>query len=83
VREEIGHKVRDWTLKNRGWNAAEIIEGHVSMDQVHFVPPIPPKYSVSELRGTIRGRVAMRLLKNLPEVWKKYRGAAAPSPVFN
>jgi len=74
LRGEIGHKVRDWIRKISEWKGAEIIEGHVSIDHVHLVLSIPPKYSVSEVIGTIKGRVAIRLLKHVPEVRKKYWG---------
>ena len=74
LRGEIGHKVRDWIRKVCEWKGAEIIEGHVSIDHAHLVLSIPPKYSVSEMRGTIKGRVAIRLLKHVPEIRKKYWG---------
>ena len=73
-RREIGHKVREWIRKISEWKGAEIIEGHGSIDHVHLVLSIPPKYSVSEVIGTIKGRVAIRLLKHVPEIRKKYWG---------
>lgn len=56
------------------WKGAEIIEGHVSRDHVHLVLSIPPKYAVSEVIGTIKGRVAIGLFKQVPEIRKKYWG---------
>ncbi|UCG67042.1 MAG: transposase [Deltaproteobacteria bacterium] len=41
------------------------MEGHVSKDHVHLVLSIPPKYAVSDVIGTIRGRVAIRLFKHV------------------
>ena len=70
----VGQKVRDWVRKISEWKGAEIIEGHVSKDHVHLVLSIPPKYAVSEVIGTIKGRVAIRIFKELPEVRKKYWG---------
>jgi putative transposase len=70
----LGQKVRDLIRKVSEWKEAEIIEGHVSRDHVHLVLSIPPKYAVSEVIGTIKGRVAIWLFKELPELRKRYGG---------
>jgi len=70
----IGQKIRDWIRTIAEWKGIEILEGHVSKDHVHLVLSIPPKYAVSEIIGTIKGRVAIRLFKHVPEVRKKYWG---------
>ena len=41
---------------------------------MHLVLSIPPKYAVSEIIGTIKGRVAIRMFKEIPEFRKKYWG---------
>ena len=74
MRGKIGQKVRDWIRKICEWKGIEIIEGHVSRDHVHLVLSIPPKYAVSEIIGTIKGRVAIRMFKEIPEFRKKYWG---------
>ena len=74
MRGKIGQKVRDWIRKICEWKGIEIIEGHVSTDHVHLVLSIPPKYAVSEIIGTIKGRVAIRMFKEIPEFRKKYWG---------
>jgi putative transposase len=52
----------------------EILEGTVSHDHVHLLLSIPPKMAVSEVVGTIKGRVAIRTLKEIPELRKKFWG---------
>jgi putative transposase len=52
----------------------EILEGTVSHDHVHLLLSIPPKMAVSEVVGTIKGRVAIRMLKEIPELRKKFWG---------
>ena len=74
MRGKIGQKVRDWIGKSCEWKGIEIIEGHVSRDHVHLVLSIPTKYAVSEIIGTIKGRVAIRMFKEIPEFRKKYWG---------
>jgi putative transposase len=51
-----------------------ILEGHVSKDHFHLVLSIPPKYAVSDVIGAIKVGAAIRLLKHVPKVRKKYRG---------
>ena len=74
MRGKIGQKVRDWIRRICDWKGIEILEGHVSGDHVHLVLSIPPKYAVSEVIGTIKGRVAIRMFKEIPEFRKKYWG---------
>jgi len=52
----------------------EILEGNVSYDHVHLLLSIPPKMAVSEVVGTIKGRVAIRMFKEIPEIRKKFWG---------
>ncbi len=70
----IGKKTRDWIRTIAEWKGIEILEGHVSKDHVHLVLSIYPKYAVSEIDGIIKGRVAIRLFKHVPEIRKKYWG---------
>ena len=40
-------------------------------DHVHLVVSIPPKVSVSELVGTLKGKLAIKLFKNYPQLTQK------------
>jgi REP element-mobilizing transposase RayT len=40
------------------WKGVEVIELNVQIDHVHIVCSIPPKVSVSELLGTLKGKLA-------------------------
>ena len=42
----------------------EIQEGHLLGDHVHFLISIPPKYSVSEVVGFIKGKSAIQIARN-------------------
>ncbi|MDB4441916.1 IS200/IS605 family transposase [bacterium] len=70
----VGQKVCGWVRKIAEWKGVEILEGHVSKDHVHLVLSIPPKHAVSDVVGTIKGRVAIRLFKQVPKIRKKYWG---------
>ena len=52
----------------------DILEGNVSCDHVHLLLSIPPKMAVSGVVGTIKGRVAIRMFKEIPEIRKKFWG---------
>ena len=74
LRGKVGSKTRDWIRRICEWKGVEILEGNVSHDHVHLLLSIPPKYSVSEVVGTIKGRVAIRMFKEFPALRKKYWG---------
>ena len=42
------------------WKGIEIIEGNMMPDHVHMLVSIPPKYSISQIMGYIKGKSAMR-----------------------
>ena len=41
---------------------SEVVELNVQIDHVHLLVMIPPKISVSEFVGTVKGRTAIRIL---------------------
>lgn len=47
LREDIRDIIKDLCK----WKGIEIIEGHMMADNIHLLLSIPPKYSVSEIRG--------------------------------
>ena len=52
----------------------EILEGNVSIDHVHMCVKIPPKISVSEFMGYLKGRSALMLFDRNPEFKQKHAG---------
>ncbi|GAB3226720.1 hypothetical protein GCM10027423_63680 [Spirosoma arcticum] len=53
------------------WKGCEVIELNVQSDHVHLVISIPPKVAVSELMGTLKGKLAIKLFKSYPQLKKK------------
>ena len=43
------------------WKGVEIIEGHAMPDHIHLLVAIPPKMSVSEFMGYLKGKSAMMI----------------------
>jgi len=53
------------------WKNCEIEEMNVQQDHIHLIVSIPPKVSVSEFVGTIKGKLAIKLFKSYPQLKKK------------
>jgi len=49
----------------------EVIELNVQADHVHLLVSVPPKTSVSELMGVLKGRTAIRIFTTFPYLKKK------------
>ena len=42
----------------------EVIEGHLMSDHVHMLISVPPKYSVAQVVGFIKGKSAIHIARN-------------------
>jgi putative transposase len=54
-----------------GYARCEVIELNVQPDHVHLVVMIPPKVSVSELCGRLKGQTAIKLFHQFKQLKKK------------
>ena len=68
VREDVREILR--TLCN--YKKVEIIEGAVCSDHVHICVSIPPKLSVSEFVGYLKGKSALMIHDKHPELTNKW-----------
>jgi putative transposase len=53
------------------WKGIDIIEMNVQIDHIHLLCSIPPKVSVSDLLGTLKGKLAIKLFKSYPHLKQK------------
>ena len=60
LRRYLGQIFKD-LARNR---ESEIIEGHMMPDHVHMLISIPPKYSVAQVIGFIKGKSAIHIARN-------------------
>ncbi len=67
VKESVEQKLR--TLCE--WKGLEIIEMNVQPDHVHMVLSVPPKRSISEVMGILKGKTAIMIFKQFPGLKKK------------
>jgi len=49
----------------------EVVELNVQIDHVHLLVKVPPKLSISELMGVLKGRTAIRLFSAYPYLRKQ------------
>ena len=53
------------------WKSVDILELNVQADHVHLICSIPPKLSVSEFMGFLKGKLAIKLFKSYPRLKQK------------
>lgn len=54
-----------------GYKEVEIVEGNVCNDHVHLCVKIPPKISISEFMGYLKGKSALMIFDKHPEYKQK------------
>ena len=52
----------------------QIVEGYMSSDHVHMCISIPPKYSVSEVVGYLKGKSAIAIARQFSSRQKNFNG---------
>ena len=57
LREDIQKIIKDLCK----WKDVEIIEGHMMPDHIHLLVEIPPKMSVSQFMGYLKGKSAVMI----------------------
>ena len=64
-------------------SGCEVVELNVQRDHVHVILMVPPKLSISELVGRLKGRSAIRILKQFSDLrQKRYWGNHFWSPGY-
>jgi putative transposase len=61
LRGDIGRSMRDIIRQLCEWKKIEILEGNIQVDHIHLVLSVPPKYSLSEAVGFIKGKSAIKI----------------------
>jgi putative transposase len=52
----------------------QVIEGHLMPDHIHMLISIPPKYSVSQVIGYLKGKSAIQIARTYMGRKKNYTG---------
>ena len=53
------------------WKRCEVQEMSVQNDHIHLVVSIPPKVSISQMMGILKGKLAIKLFKSYPKMKQK------------
>ncbi len=70
LRKYLGQVFRDLAAQKE----CRVEEGHLVPDHVHMLLPIPPKYSVSQVVGFIKGKSAIHLARVYGERKRNFVG---------
>ena len=52
----------------------ELVEGHAMSDHIHLLLMIPPKYSVANTVGFLKGKSAIRIFRDYLQVKRNFIG---------
>jgi len=70
LRKHLGEIFRELALQ-RG---SKVVEGHLMADHVHMCLSIPPKYSVSNVVGYIKGKSAISIARHFRGRQRNFTG---------
>lgn len=68
---DVGTLVEESLRSLCEWEKVEVLELNVQPDHVHLVLQIPPRISVSEAVGILKGKTAIKMFKSFPGLKKK------------
>src|SRR4030043_1280052 len=71
---EVGRSVRDIIKQQCDWKKIKILERSMQADHIHLVLSIPPKYSVAEAVGFLKGKSAIKIFDMNLELKRRYWG---------
>ena len=70
LRKYLGEMLKDLASQKE----SKILEGHLMLDHVHILISIPPKYSVSQVVGFIKGKSAISIARTCIGRRKNFTG---------
>ena len=70
LRQYLGEILRELAKQKE----CTVIEGHLMPDHVHILLSIPPKYSVAQVVGFIKGKSAIQIARNFQGRKKNFVG---------
>jgi putative transposase len=70
LRENLGEVLHGLALQKE----SKILEGHLQADHVHMLVSIPPKYSVAQVVGFIKGKSVIHIARTYLDRRRNYHG---------
>jgi putative transposase len=72
---EVGTEVARCIRAFSEYRKCEVVELNVQIDPIHLIVMLPPKVSVSDFVGTVKGRTAIRIVNRFRHLqYKPYGG---------
>ena len=78
-REAIGEILRN-LCKYKG---IEIVEANACVDHIHMCIKIPPKYSVAQIMGYLKGKSALMIFEQFPHLRSLVIGTSGASVILS
>ncbi len=72
---QIKEDIREILKKLCEYKKVEIIEGAICKDHIHLCISMPPKYSISQFVGYLKGKAALMIYDKYPEKLSKWNKA--------
>ena len=69
--DELGEDVDNCIRAFSERSGCEVVELNVQIDHVHLIAMVPPKISISDYLGIIKGRTAIRILNKYKQLRQK------------
>ena len=69
--DELGQDVDNCLRAFSERSGCEVFKLNVQIDHVHLIAMVPPKISISDYLGIIKGRTAIRILNKYKELCQK------------
>jgi putative transposase len=70
IRRELGDVFRRLADQRE----SRVVEGHLHVDHVHMLMEIPPKYSVAQVMGYVKGKSAIHIARTFGGRKRNFRG---------
>ena len=68
LKDEVAKEVERCIRSFAARLGSQVIELNVQADHVHLLVKIPPKVAISDFMGTVKGRTAIRVFKQFPNL---------------
>lgn len=71
LKDRVSREVYNCLNIFSGKLGCEIVDLNIQSDHIHLIINVPPKVSISQLLGTVKGRTAIRVFKQFPYLKQK------------
>lgn len=74
LKDEVAQHLDELIRQLCQWKGLVVLELNVQVDHVHLLLSLPPKYSVSEAVGFLKGKTAIKMFERHSQLRRRYWG---------